>query len=130
MSKNFDSWNNIKKTVNELDVSRIYFNEREIWWCYFGLNVGHEQDGRGLLFLRPVLIYKKFTRDLCWAIPLSTKVLKGNFFFPLLSETNVIRTAILPQMKLIDVRRLRDWFDSISKKEHDMVKEKITAFTR
>ena len=78
--------------------------------------------------MRPVLIFKKFSRDLCWVIPLSTRVSRGNFFFPLLSEKNIIRMAVLPQMKLVDVKRLRDKMDAISFQEYSFVKEKITGF--
>ena len=86
MQKDFHLWNDTKKRVNGLDASTIYFNKREIWWCHFGANIGNEQDGKGPKFMRPVLIYKKFSRSLCLAMPLSTKVASGSFFFPLLFE--------------------------------------------
>lgn len=54
----------------------------------------------------------------------------GGVIFPLLAESNIIRIAILPQMKLIDTKRLIEKLDSISEMEHGFVKEKITAFTR
>jgi len=41
-----------------------------------------------------------------------------------------MRIAILPQMRLIDTRRLVGKIDSVSKMEHGFVKEKITAFLR
>jgi mRNA interferase MazF len=130
MQKDFDMWNNQKKLTDSFDSSNTYFKERDIWWCYVGANVGQEQDGKGERFMRPVLVFKKFTRNLCWAIPLSTKVRSGNFFFPLLAESNIIRIATLPQMRLIDTKRLIEKLDSISEMEHGFVKEKITAFTR
>jgi mRNA interferase MazF len=74
MRKDFIKWNEVKEGVNSLDPSNIYFNEREIWWCYLGLNVGIEEDGKGENFMRPVLIINKFSRRLCWVIPLSTIV--------------------------------------------------------
>jgi len=130
MQKDFDGWNNQKKRVNDIDSSNIYFKEREIWWCHFGANIGQEQDGKGEKFMRPILVFKKFTRSLCWGIPLSTKVRSGSFFFPLLAESNIIRIATLLQMKLIDTKRLVEKLDSISEMEHGFVKEKITAFIR
>ena len=130
MDKDYRKWHVIKKEINELDSAHLYFNEREIWWCHLGANVGMEQDGKGPTFVRPVLIFKKFTRRLCWVVPLSTKVLKGNYFFPLLSETNIIRTATLPQMKMIDVRRLRNKFDIISIQEHFHIKKALITFMR
>ena len=39
------------------------FKEGEIWWCSIGLNVGDEEYGKGPFFQRPVLIFKKFTKN-------------------------------------------------------------------
>jgi mRNA interferase MazF len=102
--------------------------ETGIWWCYLGANIGNEQDGKGAEFMRPVLIYKKLSRSLCLAMPLSTKVASGSFFFPLLSRSNIIRTAILPQMKPLDVKRLIKKIDKISPEEYVFIKERVTAF--
>ena len=44
MKKDFDRWNEQKSKLNDLD-SVFLFKEREIWFCYLGLNIGHEQDG-------------------------------------------------------------------------------------
>ncbi len=93
-----------------------------------GANVGIEQDGKGDDFLRPVLVFKKFSRRMCWVIPLSTQVLKGNFFFPLLAESNIIRIAVLPQMRMVDIKRLCDRLDLISYSEYELIKKELTAF--
>jgi hypothetical protein len=74
MYKRYSFWHKIKSWINNLDSSNIYFKERDIWWCYFGSNIGSEQDGKGDRFLRPVLIFRKFTRNTCWVIPLSTQM--------------------------------------------------------
>jgi mRNA interferase MazF len=130
MIKEFRKWCNVKEKVDELDTNNNYFKEREIWWCYLGENIGFEQNGKGDLFLRPVLIFKKFNRKLCWVIPLSTKLSKGNFFFPVLSESNKIRIATIPQLKMIDVKRLSNKIDSISKTELKFIREKVIEFIR
>ena len=59
-------------------------------------------------------------------VPLSSQVAKGNFFFPLLAESNTIRTAILPQLRMIDSKRLIKKIDVISLAEYEFIKEKIT----
>jgi mRNA interferase MazF len=128
--KDFDKWNEIKKVINGKSVTEIYFFECEIWWCHIGANVGSEQGGIGNKFLRPVLILKKLNRQLCWVIPLSQKVLKGSFFFPLLSESSKIRTALLSQLKLIDSRRLVEQIDRISELELSFIKKEIIALIR
>lgn len=58
MSKDFDYWNNTKKQINEIQNTRFH-KPREIWWCYLGVNVGHEQDG-GIDFRRPVVILNTY----------------------------------------------------------------------
>jgi mRNA interferase MazF len=130
MKKDFKKWNTVKEKVNNLDSSNTYFDEREIWWCYLGLNVGVEEDGKGTNFMRPVLIVTKFNRKMCWVIPLSTVVSKGSFFFPLLADSNLIRMAILPQMRMIDVKRLAEKCDSISIMEQQFLHKELIAFIR
>lgn len=39
--KDFDNWNERKKKIHQ-GKKDIYFNEREIWWCMVGVNVGFE----------------------------------------------------------------------------------------
>ncbi len=72
MQKNFDTWNSIKKNIN-LKKKEIFCNQREIWWCSIGLNIGSEEDGKNELFERPVLIIKVFNRDTLRVIPLTSK---------------------------------------------------------
>ena len=130
MEKNFDIWNQQKKSIDTADNSAVYFYEREIWWCYLGRNIGQEQNGKGEQFTRPILVLKKFTNNLCWVIPLSTKIKNGNFFFLLLAESNTFHTALLLQMKLMDTKRFIKKFDSISEIERRFINEKIIAFIR
>jgi mRNA interferase MazF len=70
MAKDFNEWNRRKIIIHE-DIARLFFDEREVWFCAFGVNVGFEQDGAGNLFSRPVLIFKKFNREIFWGIPLT-----------------------------------------------------------
>ncbi|MEM6429496.1 MAG: hypothetical protein AAF708_09680 [Deinococcota bacterium] len=40
-TRNFDTWNDYKKQLDtRKDAPR--FNEREIWWCSLGANVGFD----------------------------------------------------------------------------------------
>ncbi len=124
--KNYKQWHVVKVKVNDAEHAHVYFKEREIWWCYCGANIGMEEDGKGDQFKRPFLIFKKFNKRLCWAIPLSTQVARGSFFFYLLAESNIIRMAIMPQMRMIDSKRLIKKTDIISMTEYGFIKEKIT----
>ena len=45
MQKDFDSWNELKKTL-ETQEKQILFKEREIWWTSIGINVANESCGK------------------------------------------------------------------------------------
>jgi len=72
MIKNFDSWNTLKKEIND-NKSLHQFREREVWWMSIGVNIGFEQDGKYEQFHRPVLVLKKFSKDMFFGIPLTSK---------------------------------------------------------
>lgn len=61
MEKDFDNWTQIKKGL-DTEHKIPFFNEREIWWCSLGVNIGYEIYGKGYVFSRPVLILKKIKR--------------------------------------------------------------------
>jgi mRNA interferase MazF len=121
MDKNFDEWNTEKKNISNKETP--LFNEGDIWACHVGLNVGFEQDGKGNLFLRPVLILKKFNRNVFWGIPM-THSLKENIYLHSL-KYNPTSKLILSQIKLIDARRLKYRIGAIGNDEKFTVKEKI-----
>jgi mRNA-degrading endonuclease toxin of MazEF toxin-antitoxin module len=105
MEKDFQRWHEEKSKINVRDdIPR--FNEMEIWFCALGANVGCEEDGKGAEFLRPIVILKKFSREMLMAIPLTRTIKTGNYYFPFLhnGETSV---AMLWQTRIIDARRLQ-----------------------
>lgn len=106
MKKDFQKWHQRKTVIENKAESRVFFHEREIWWCSIGLNVGFEQDGRGEKFARPVLVFKKFNKEVFWALPLSTKIKTGRFYAPVDLGDGMARVAIISQIRLIDAKRL------------------------
>jgi hypothetical protein len=64
MQKDFDGWNEQKKSIHVASHAPLY-HEREIRWCHLGTNIGFEQDGTGEGRSRPVLILKGFSREVC-----------------------------------------------------------------
>ena len=80
MPKDFDGWNTNKKHLDKID-QPVFFREREIWWCSIGINVGHEQDGRGSDYRRPVLVLRKFNRWLFIGVPLSLQIKPNNPYY-------------------------------------------------
>ena len=67
--KNFLGWFQLKPELDKQN-ERLAFREREIWYAYFGTNIGFEIDGKEE-FLRPCLIVKKISKETFYAIPLT-----------------------------------------------------------
>lgn len=103
MNKDFDSWNQIKKKVQ--DKKDIYCNAREIWWCALGLNVGSEEDGKNELFERPILILKVFNHQMIRVAPLTSKQKDDAHHFAITYDDRN-GSVILSQTKTISSKRL------------------------
>lgn len=116
--KDFDKWNGVKK-YTQYNRKPKYFRQGEIWWCRLGVNVGHEEDGKGEELQRPVLVIKKFNNRLCFAVPLST-INKTNPFYKecCARQSKVVRFAIISQLKALDSSRFIKRIGSIE--EHYM----------
>lgn len=103
----------------------MLFNEREIWLCALGVNIGHEQNGVSPFFSRPVLIIKKFNQHTALCIPLTSKqhqsVYQEEFTSPLLHKKSFL---MFDQIKCIDTRRLKRKFGKISEKKLEKIKQK------
>jgi len=101
--KNFDGWNEKKKLINSGDGPE-FVKEREIWWCSVGINVGDEEDGKNEQFERPVLVIKKFNRQIVLVMPLTTK-LKDNKYYFQFTHDGVEFAAMLSQIRLMSTKR-------------------------
>ena len=62
MQKDFPGWHRQKEQLHAQHQTPT-FQEREIWWCSVGVNIGHEMDGKNQFYNRPVLIVRTFNRD-------------------------------------------------------------------
>jgi dTDP-4-dehydrorhamnose reductase len=104
MDKSFDSWNSQKKELETLQ-SIIKFRQRDIIFMKIGLNIGYEQDGKGEEYLRPVLVYKKFSSRTFLGIPLTSKAKFDRFHFEFDFSKDKKSYAILSQIRLFDIKR-------------------------
>lgn len=119
--KEFDKWNEIKKEINQ-KLNKIILKEGEIYWCKFGINVGNETKGKGSYFKRPVLILRKFTRDVFLGIPLTSKEKTGDWYYKIQKEDQN-NFLILNQAKLLDKKRLEKRIYQISERELNKIKQ-------
>jgi hypothetical protein len=103
--KNFDEWNQVKKRING-KVKTPQIRQREIYWANIGENIGFEQNGKGEDFMRPLLIFKKFSNTMFFGIPLSTQQKEGDWFFEFSFLEDKSSTALIVQGRLFDAKRL------------------------
>ncbi len=101
MENDYDSWNEIKKSINSQHRNDC-INVGEFWWANIGLNIGSEQNGTGNNYERPVLIVKRLSKNTVLVFPLTTKINQSNTLFEIDSDNFVI----LNQVKTIDIKRL------------------------
>jgi mRNA-degrading endonuclease toxin of MazEF toxin-antitoxin module len=93
-----------------------------------GKNIGFEQNGSGEGFSRPVLIIKKFNNHMFWAVSLSTKQKKFDFYFNYTDPNDQKVSAILAQMKLVSVKRLKRKLYEVPATLFEQIQEKLKSF--
>ncbi len=81
------------------------FKERDIWWCSIGVNVGSESDGKNKDCNRPVLVVRKFNRNMFWGVPLTTRV-KDNPYYYKIRFHDKDQCAMISQLRLWDAKRM------------------------
>lgn len=115
----FDIWNNLKKDIEAKNGDPNRFpKEGEVWMSNIGRNIGFEQNGSGTTFSRPILIVKKFNNQMFWIAPLSTKQKELDFYFNYTDPHGQKVSAILAQLKLMSVKRIK-------RKMYDLDGEKL-----
>lgn len=124
----FVIWTKLKIRIH-ISERKVFFKEREIWWCTLGKNIGFEQDGKHEMFERPVLILKKFNHDMLWVLPLTSqdKMDKPQFYFAT-KYNDEISFIILSQLRLVSGKRLLRKVRTLPFQEFCEVREKIKRF--
>lgn len=119
--KRFSEWIKLKQGIHESKRRRL-FKEGEIWWCFIGENVGTEINGKSDLFLRPVLVFRKFGADGFLGIPLSSRMHEGIWYVSFIYR-NKYQCALLSQARVLSVYRLYDRFGRISRDDYCRILE-------
>ena len=123
MNKKFDEWNSVKQTTSKIK-RKVYFKERDIFFIRIGENIGFEQSGKGDMFLRPVIILKKFNNNFFMGVPLTTTIKDNKYYFNF-TFTNKKSSAILSQIRAFDSKRIKHKIGVINKDDFSKLKEKI-----
>ena len=103
--KDYAQWTPLKIALNN-STRRPTYKEGDVFWLGIGENVGFEQDGKGRLLARPVLVVKGFSRQLFWGIPLTSQNKQGRYYVGLNLIQGSTSTAILSQLRAYDAKRI------------------------
>ncbi len=120
----YDNWNHKKQEIKSSQNPIVYFKEREIWWCSVGLNIGFEENGKGELFNRPVLILRKYGPYTFIGVPISNTTKAGSFYFRL-NTRNVSGTCLLTHIRLFDSKRLTQKIETMQISDFFKIKKSI-----
>jgi len=110
--KQFDEWNEVKKNLDKKEII-LKFKPRDIFFMSVGQNIGYEVFGKGVDFLRPVLVYKKLSKETFIGIPLTSKIKEGTYFFTF-NHKNKKSTAMFNQIRVYDIKRAKVDYGRIS----------------
>ena len=126
IAQQFVEWTKKKiRHHNEVE-KKIYFREREIWWAALGKNIGCEVDGKNDLFERPVLILKKYSKEMCFILPLTTQVKDEKTWYQAIVLLDGKANAInISQGRVISNRRLLRKMAALGDEEYEIVFDKF-----
>ncbi len=127
IENDFDKWNKVKKDTHKENVL-VGFRNRDIFYIKMGQNIGFEQNGKGDNFVRPVIVFKKFNKNMFFGIPLSTQIKEGRFYYNFefkKGRTISKNIALLSQLKLYSLNRLLNKIGVINKIDFENMKKKF-----
>lgn len=107
--------------------NRIVFKQGEIWWCSLGFNLGEEIFGKGKMFTRPILIFKKFTGSSFLGLPLTTHGKNGSWYVEI-NHGDRKSFVMLNQARILDKKRLVNRIGTLSQKDLEEVKKRFLEF--
>jgi len=125
MIKEFEEWNVLKKNIDTIHASALFY-KRELWWCSIGTNIGHEENGKGNKFARPVIIFRVLNTETFWGIPVTTKIKNGKYNVSINIDDMISRQAKISQLRLFDTRRLISKIGMISICDYWFIRKAIT----
>ena len=126
MQKNFDKWNEIKKNINTKP-DNFGVHEREIWWVSLGVNIGVEINGKHKSFERPVLVLRKFNRQMVWILP-TTSQCGDKRFYERYVFNNREYFVVLTQPRTVSTKRFIRKIGMMPKSDFERIKQLVVNF--
>jgi mRNA interferase MazF len=124
MIRDYLKWHELKSKI-EFKQNSPLFREREVWWCSLGSNLGVETDGKNDLFERPILVLKKFNREMLIGLPMTSKKKEGKYYFPFFLHGKE-SSVILSQVRSLSSKRLIRRLGKISNKHFSDLEQAFT----
>src|SRR3989344_7744356 len=125
MEKDFQKWNILKSKIHH-DLPAPEFREREVWWCSLGANIGVEEDGKNDGFERPVLVIRKFNKEMFFGVPLTSRTKESIYHIPFLLHERS-STALLSQLRLWSAKRLIRRIGRIGRGQFAEIQKKVAG---
>ena len=122
----FDKWNEIKKKINAMKKD-INLKNGNIYLISLGQNIANENNGKGELFLRPVLVLRKLGHNYFIGIPLTSQKKSGNYFFEF-KYKDKLSYAMFNQIRTFNAKRILKYHGKIKKDDFDKLKEEFKKF--
>ena len=123
MDKDYEGWHRLKAELHAQHRAPT-FQQREIWWCSVGVNVGYEVDGKNRHYNRPVLIVRKYNNRFFMGVPLTTQCKDTPYHFPLHFQEREIR-VLLSQARPFDGKRLTHKMGKLPEPEFHAVRRAL-----
>lgn len=125
MEKDFAGWHRLKSRLHA-EHRAPTFQEREVWWCSVGVNIGHEVDGKSQYATRPVLIVRKFNEHIFLGVPLTTQIKQTPYYHRLHFKSRE-QCVMLSQLRLWAAKRLRNKLGKLTGDQFQVVREALKA---
>lgn len=126
--KNLDVWSHLKGVLHIQDKEQHQYkdiHERDIVWCSVGLNIGYEIYGKGELFNRPVLVYKKISSELFIGLPFTKKIKKRTGWYFYSDKEGCI---VFEQIRTFSVKRAQSRHKKISKRDFNAITQALLSY--
>lgn len=126
LNQEFETWNKLKQKIHKKK-KLIFAKEGEIYWISFGKNIGSEAVGKGDVFSRPGVIIKELYKGYI-VLPLTTTIREGSYFFNFQDSKGIMQSAILSQIKFVDIKRIKGHISQMEEKDFKQLRNKLQKF--
>lgn len=83
-----------------------------------GTNIGVEIDGKHELFLRPVIVARKFNKHMLLVIPSTTQTKTSKYYVQVSGEDEKYYTACISQLRTISSKRLLRKIGTVAEEDY------------